>query len=168
MFASLLFALLMHPVHETITEIDWNAETGKLEVAIRLHALDEQWIRRQHDREMSVEDVATAYIKKHVRVNVDADADADTATPLRDEYHWVGREEDGAHVWWYCEIKPENKTEPSSLRQTMLFEHEKNYVNRVVYLSRKPKLAQSLTIAKPVMDLTAHPDASSEEKSTPR
>ena len=153
MITFLLFVALLHPVHETVTEVEWNVETGRLEVAVRLHALDEQWIRRQHDREADVEDVAMAYAKKHVRLNIDAD----TATPTQDEYHWVGREEDGAQVWWYLEIVLVGGQEPKSLRQTMLFEHEKSYINRVVYLSREPKLAQSLSIAKPVIDLINKP-----------
>ena len=153
MLALLFFATVLHPVHETVTEVEWNVETGRLEVAVRLHALDEQWIRRQQDREANVEDVAMAYVKKHIRLNVDAD----TTSPSRDVYHWVGREEDGAQVWWYFEVTPANGEEPKSLRQTMLFEHEKSYINRVVYLSREPKLAQSLSIAKPVIDLINKP-----------
>ncbi len=155
MLAILLFCVLLHPVHETVTEAEWNVETGRLEVAVRLHALDEQWIRRQRDRETDVEDVAMAYVKKHIRLNMDADTD----TLTRDEYRWVGREEDGAQVWWYVEITPIDGQEPKSLRQTMLFENEKSYINRVVYLSREPKLAQSLTIAKPVIDLSIKPAA---------
>ena len=40
-------AFILHPVHETIAEIEWNNETQRLEVAVRLDAIDDQWIRRE-------------------------------------------------------------------------------------------------------------------------
>ncbi len=35
----------MHPVHETVTEVQWNFKTHRMEVAVRLAAEDERWIR---------------------------------------------------------------------------------------------------------------------------
>lgn len=40
-------AFILHPVHETIAEIEWNNESQRLEVAVRLDAIDDQWIRRE-------------------------------------------------------------------------------------------------------------------------
>lgn len=160
MIAILLLTALLHPVHETVSEVEWNPQTHRLEVAVRLHVLDEQWIRRQADREADLKDVATAYVKKHFRVGADAAATETNVT--KDTYHWIGREEDGSHVWWYIEIEPVEHTEPRFLRVTMLFEHENSYVNRIVVLSRLPKLAQTLTIARPKMDLS--PQANQDEK----
>lgn len=43
----LLTFLVVHPVHETISEIEWNDDTKRLEVAMRVDAIDDQWIRKQ-------------------------------------------------------------------------------------------------------------------------
>ncbi len=168
----LLFAVLLHPVHETVSELDWNAETHRLEVAIRLHSLDEQWIRRQADREAELSDVALAYVTTHLRVAATREAVESEVKIKRDQsvmgaantVHWIGREEDGSHVWWYVEIEPRDAKEPSFLRSTLLFDHERTYVNRVVILSRVPKFAKTLTIGRPTLDL--RPAANQDEPPT--
>ncbi len=160
MIAILLMTALLHPVHETVSEVEWNPQSKRLEVAIRMHVLDEQWIRRQADREADVSDVAIAYVKKCVRVG--SGPESTTTEKTRDTYHWIGREEDDAYVWWYVEIEPADESEPRFLRHSMLFDHHPGYVNRVVVLSRLPKLAQTLTIARPTMDLS--PQAIKHEK----
>lgn len=48
----LLTTLLLHPVHETIAEIEWNAKTKRLEVALRLDSVDDDWIRMEVARSM--------------------------------------------------------------------------------------------------------------------
>ena len=50
---ALFTTLLVHPVHETIAEIEWNDETKRLEVALRLDAIDDQWIRMNKSRILS-------------------------------------------------------------------------------------------------------------------
>lgn len=47
----ILTAFLLHPVHETIAEVEWNAETKRLEVALRLDVVDAEWIRRRITQE---------------------------------------------------------------------------------------------------------------------
>ena len=43
----ILFSALLHPVHETVAEVEWNADTNRIEVALRLDALDEQWLAKK-------------------------------------------------------------------------------------------------------------------------
>ncbi len=153
----LLFALaLLHPVHETVTEIEWNAQSKKLEVAIRLHVLDEQWIRRQSDRDSDVSDCAIAYLRKHFLLNVDSkrDSNADAETKNGDSYRWIGRQEEGSHVWWYVEIDPRDKMPPKSLSNTMLFNHDTNYQHRILVHGTLPKVAMTHTIGKPTVEIT--------------
>lgn len=150
-----MLAVLVHPVHETVSEIEWNGDKSHLELAVRLHALDEQWIRRQYDRDASIETIAIDYVRKNVRLNVaGSTSSAMRAADLPlDTYRWVGRQEEGAHVWWFLEIAPHDRQPPRTLRHSMLFERETSYVNRVVVLGRSPKRAATLTIARPVMRL---------------
>ena len=70
MFAVLTFAALLHPVHETVSELEWNAKTGRLEVALRLDALDEQWLREQTDgRASDVAGWVLPYLRQKFRIS---------------------------------------------------------------------------------------------------
>ncbi len=51
----LLIALLLHPVHETISEVEWNPVTRRLEVALRLDVMDAQWLGKRVSRAERVE-----------------------------------------------------------------------------------------------------------------
>jgi hypothetical protein len=150
----LLCCALFHPIHETVSEVQWNTESLRFEVAIRLHGLDEQWIRRQAESRQSVEVTALAYLRKHFRID-----DAATSTkPSTDTYHWIGREEEWPHVWWYFEINPRSSMPPTRVRQTMLFEHDRNYRHRVVDLSSTPNRAGTAKYDASIVRLDA-PDA---------
>ena len=48
MYFSLLCLMLVHPVHETVAEIEWNPKTHRMEVALRLDVLDAQWLAKKH------------------------------------------------------------------------------------------------------------------------
>ncbi|MEM9645331.1 MAG: hypothetical protein AAF989_10080 [Planctomycetota bacterium] len=46
MLTQLLFAVLLHPIHATHAEMEWNQESQRVEVALRLDPIDEQKIDR--------------------------------------------------------------------------------------------------------------------------
>jgi hypothetical protein len=145
MIALLLTAVLMHPVHETLAEVEWNDQTGRLEVALRLHSLDEQWLRKQNSRKRTDRVWTTEYVQRNFRV---------TPLPKKREldlakYTWIGRQQDGAHVWWYFEIECPDKAKPKWIEQRTLFERQDNYTNRVLIMNEKPKRSMSLTRKRP-------------------
>ncbi len=142
----LLLAVLLHPVHETVAEVEWNSETGRLEVALRLSVLDEQWIGRQAGSKESVEVWAKKYLQSRFRIDPNAGDDAKKRSA---KYHWVGRQQQGSHVWWYFEIEPREQQRPSVISQKMLFDRNEGYVNRVVLLTKKTRRAVTLTAEKP-------------------
>ncbi|MDA9856756.1 hypothetical protein N9D23_01425 [Rubripirellula sp.] len=141
MFSSILLAALLHPSHETFSELEWNPETGHLEVAMRLDVLDEQWLKRKLQGEQASKDWIIQYLQKKYRTTAPpGEKKADSAT-----YHWIGREEDGSHVWWYFEIEPRDHQKPTWIDVRVLFEREKNYTHQVVQLDKKPRRSLMLT-----------------------
>ncbi|MEM8670787.1 MAG: DUF6702 family protein [Planctomycetota bacterium] len=144
MFGLLLTALLVHPSHESFSEVEWNAETGRLEVALRFDSLDEQWLRRQRKNQTLTSDWPLKYVQSNYRM---AEL-PDKGKPDSTQYRWVGREEDGPHVWWYFEIEPADGQPPQWLDVRVLFEREKNYTHQFVRLDLKPRYSKILTVLK--------------------
>lgn len=139
----------MHPVHETVSEIEWNDETHRLEVALRLDQLDEQWLENRLSRQRPTEAWAIEYLKEKFRIRERDDArQPDTAS-----YHWVGREAKGPHVWWFFEIAPTDQREAEWIEQQMLFEREPNYVHRVLILGSPTKRSLNLHSRRPKANL---------------
>ncbi len=145
MIAWLLAAAIMHPVHATLSEVEWNQTTNRLEVAIRLDSQDEQWLRRRYGKDREESDWMIGYVRQRVRISEAPQADD------RDEsrYHWIGRQEDGAHVWWYIEIDSPGNDPPTWIEQRMLLEREDNYSHRVLILNTDPKRSLTLTQKQP-------------------
>ena len=145
----LIYAALLHPVHETVSEIEWNEKSHRLEVALRLDVLDEQWLRRQLGTNAKVDDWAIRYLQKTFRVA----PLPEKGQPDPTRYHWIGRDAEGSHAWWYFEIEPLDRSRPKSIQQRMLFEKEDNFVNRILVLGQVPRRSLVLTIGRPRADL---------------
>ena len=141
MMMILLVAALVHPVHETLAEVEWNPETKRLEVAVRLDALDEQWLRGRVGRRGDVSKWAVGYLRQRFRV---ADRPAKNE-PDSTTYHWVGRAEEGAHRWWYFEIETEDRKRPRWVEQRMLLDREERYLHTVLFLHDKRPRSVTLT-----------------------
>ena len=139
----LLASLLLHPVHETVAEIEWNPQSKRLEVALRLDVLDEQWLRKRNRRgESDGMKWASRYLRQHFRIAaLPKEAQRDST-----DYHWVGREEEGSHVWWFFEIEPGDQKRPEWIEQRMLLEREENYTHQILILDQVPRRSLTLTI----------------------
>jgi hypothetical protein len=149
--AVLAHPVLAHPVHETVAEIEWNAGSGRLEVALRLDADDERWIREAMDADVDavVSDWALPYLKKRLRItNVPQSAlPAEASIPKRDPttYHWIGRDREGPYVWWYFEIAPADGTRPDGIDHNVLYDREPDFLHRVLILGKTPPDAINVT-----------------------
>lgn len=146
MYLSLLYLMLVHPVHETVAEIEWNPKTHKMEVALRLDILDEQWLAKQVSKANSetAKNWRLDYLQQRFRVT----SPAKNGRPLTSSYHWIGRQQKGPHVWWFFEIEPTNKNKPDWIQQRMLEEREPNYTHRVLILGSPGKRSLNLTTRK--------------------
>jgi hypothetical protein len=143
-----LAAMLLHPVHESVAEVEWNPQTARLEVALRLSVLDEQWIERKYKSDQPAV-WAIDYLRRHVRVGPDTRLTKPADQPAA-KYHWVGREQRGSHVWWFFEIEPRGRTRPAVIEQRMLLDRDENYANRVVVLGQEKRQAVTLTVQTPL------------------
>jgi hypothetical protein len=131
--------LLMHPVHATVCEMQWNPQTHRLEVALRLDLLDEQWIEKRHAGKQTPADETwrARYLKDHLWFDPDRQQTAPggwSGRPL----HWVGRKEEGAFAWWFFEVGGEDHDPPREVRTRVLFDRHQDYLHRVVVLSSRP------------------------------
>ena len=174
-----LSVALLHPVHETVAEVEWNEESNRLEVALRLDALDEQWLRKRAGAGGNDSKWAIEYLQRHFRVTdaktiddariaaakteVSTTSGAARAKPGSTAiYHWIGREEKGAYAWWYFEIEPVDHRRPQWIDVRLLWERNENYVNRILVLGHKARRAVALTIQRPRAPLV---DAAHEQPS---
>jgi hypothetical protein len=144
MYFSLLCLMLVHPVHETVAEIEWNSKTGRMEVALRLDVLDAQWLESQTAQTGTPSDWRLKYLKKKFRFT----KPAGVGQPLTSSYHWIGREQKGAHVWWFFEIEPTDGNKPQWIQQSMLDDREPNYTHRILILGKPGKRSLNLTTRK--------------------
>lgn len=116
-----------------------------MEIALRLDVLDEQWLRRKLGGKPDSYEWVVGYLRDHYRIAERAKENRpDTTT-----YHWVGREVDGAHVWWYFEIEPKDKSRPSWIEVRVLLEREKNYTHQILQLDTKPRRSMTLSAERP-------------------
>ena len=162
-----MVAIALHPVHETFAEIEWNRDTRRLEVALRLDVLDEQWLaRRAGDPPRSVPEWAIDYLRQRFRVAERPEKDRSDPTT----YRWIGRDEQGAHVWWYFEIEPADGKRPSWIDHRVLLERADTHTNRILILDHQPARSQILTIERPRANLnqaTNEPDDVLSESTAP-
>ncbi|SMP74408.1 hypothetical protein SAMN06265222_117124 [Neorhodopirellula lusitana] len=124
----LLSSMMLHPAAESLAEIQWNAQTQRIEVALRLRAADEQHFIRSvsaRDVESLMEDgdafekLAISILKRRIGFgNLPDMKKAKQSAPVAAQYHWVGRRTEGGHVWWFFEFEsPEGR--PSHVRCTL-------------------------------------------------
>ncbi|WP_443217396.1 DUF6702 family protein [Rhodopirellula sp. P2] len=157
----LLGGMLLHPTQETLCELQWNPETERIEIAFRLTLGDEERLlkeaestltklRARHsasdpksevDSQSAAEGKAALQRKpqqlafgRHMTfANDDACLPAATVANAA-KYRWVGRREEGIHVWWFAEymvgsddaseIKP-----PSHVRCDLFVDRAQNTVH---------------------------------------
>lgn len=127
----LLSHVMMHPASETLAELQFNATTGRVEVALRLTLTDEHRVldqrtgrqdgppsRRLTDED-DLSDRAIAAIGKRLRFGTRGDVErTGSSDPNRSDSPasgssgvatapvviWVGRQTEGGHVWWFFEV----------------------------------------------------------------
>ena len=144
MYTSFLFLLLMHPVHATVAEIQWNPTTRRMEVALGLDALDAQWLSKQAVAAKRGKSWRLAYLRQKFRITDTVGAGQSETS----SYHWIGREQKGARVWWFFEIEPVDARKPQWIQQRILNDREPNYTHRILILGESGKRSLNLSSQK--------------------
>ena len=110
---------MAHPCHVSFAEVEWNAKTGKLEVALKLDPDDlEQAVRRHCGKRISIDHADSAaviedYIFKNFTIAAPRPTtEAKDATSLvsarpkiaKKRFQWIGSEINEKTAWLYFEI----------------------------------------------------------------
>ena len=146
-----------HPFHVTIAEVEYNPETQRFEVALRVDPLDLQQALakrlKQPERDLEqiekLEDHLKGYVADHFRI-----VPANGSAPAK-ALEWVGHEIDVKTAWLYFEITPPDRVDPNScaLIQTMFQEIEPTYLHTVNYSHGKLRATLRLTYEQPRVPL---------------
>lgn len=182
-----LSGMLLHPTQETLCELQWNQETKRIEIAFRLSLADEERLIKE----------AEVALSKSGQHGAEKPADQQSAEPLKPQqlafgrhmtfgnddaclpapafanaakYRWVGRREEGIHVWWFAEhtVSKTNATElkpPSHVRCDLFVDKERNtahpgghgphdaFQNTFVILGHPVPVSAVITPREPVAEL---------------
>lgn len=132
-------AVLLHHVHQTYGEIEWNAESRRLEVALRLDARDEELMLKEASKDATRNAKQApaikqrSYLANHFRVEDFRERSA----PVK-RYHWIGREEKSGFVWWYFEMSSSDGRRPNRLMNRLLLDQDDRYRNHIRVLDADP------------------------------
>ena len=133
--------ILCHPVHETVSEVQWNEQSKRVEVALRLDILDEQWLKKQFGDtadNAADEDWQGKLLATQVLFDPREGKRAEsTVSGLA--IRWIGRKEEGGHVWWFFEAFSQNGKPPKSIQMRLLFDRDPSYQHRIIVLESTAK-----------------------------
>jgi len=149
--ATMLFALTLatasaraHPFHVSLAEAEWNAKTGQLEVALKVHATDLEKALRRHsgkpidlDKSPEADRRIIAYLKHVFRVL------SPQGRPCA--IKWVGKEVTLKSAWLYFEIPLPKGIEGVRFSNQIFFELLSNQVNTVNFKQGRRKLTLRFT-----------------------
>jgi len=140
---ALLFGLTAgrpaHPVHTSVTQMQYNATDKTFEVSLRVFTddLEEALTKENNNQRVRLNDkdannpLVERYIRKHFGLA--------NASRQRKPFRYLGKEQEMDATWIYVEVPYNEPVEGSILQQSLLtelFDDQVNLVN-VSYLSQK-------------------------------
>lgn len=97
-------ATAAHPAHSSLTEIEWNADSGNFEVAMKLSIPDlEDAISAEDQRRFRIRDDESTeqriskYLQKHFALT--------SGTSVKVQQKWIGMELELHEAWFYFELQ---------------------------------------------------------------
>ncbi len=128
-----------HPFHTSLAEVEWNPQTQRIEVAIRIDAGDfERALRRMTGRQIILErlDELDKLAERYLRSRMEWRSAADGRAM---KWHWVGSELQTRFVWVYFEIAVPPSTTSVRITQRLLCEIDPSQINMTVFRSSKSR-----------------------------
>jgi hypothetical protein len=133
-----------HPFHVSVAEAEWNAETKRLEVAMRVAPEDlESALTNRAETKVKLEESEdvdqqiTDYLNAHFTLRTPKAEDDEEAKPL--ELHWLGKEISTKSAWLYFEIEAPDGVAGLELTNSMFVQEEETQINTVVVREGKQK-----------------------------
>lgn len=132
-----------HPFHVSVAEAEWNAETRRLEVALRLAPEDlEAALSQRSDTKVRLEDseqvdaMIVDYLNAHFSLRKTNEEEEPRPLALK----WIGKEVSTKSAWLYFEIDAPDGVAGLELRNDLLVDHEETQINTVVLREGQRKL----------------------------
>lgn len=167
-----LTAAQAHPFHISVAEMEWNTESKRAEVSLKLHAVDfERALSALAGRKIRLEDEAfphwaTRYLSQHFflthATSVDpasssgSEAGSEVKEPARrSKLHFVGHELDDNWLWLYFELLPQPALEQFALVNTVLFDVLSDQINTLTVRHNRRKYALRTNHGTPMCTLQA-------------
>lgn len=145
--AMFISAVTVHDFHASITQIDVNAESKRLEVAVKLFTNDieaaiqplgqlplQLGTAKENERTTTL---LSAYLTKHLAVHADAQ-------PVALKY--IGKETEADATWCYFESEPMGSFSALTVTNTLLLAQFDDQVN-IIHLNRHNRKQAKLTNA---------------------
>ena len=134
---------ISHPIHSSIAEAEWNPDSQRFEVALKLNGLElEHELSALENRSINVETTPNAeeIVCKYVTGRLSITTGTHTGCRL----HWVGMDVEIKDVWLYFELQPvisdASDNEGRSLSAAVNTSGSKDRLDGAS--SRTPKIAQ--------------------------
>lgn len=139
-----------HPFYASIAEMEWNRETGCLEVAVRLDPEDLEAALRMScgrrivlEKEPKLDELLATYTQKSFFVRPRLSENGRKQNPVK--LKWVGHELTPTYVWIYFELPLPDGTRAIDIRQVMFVEVAPQQVNTVTVRFGKRFLSVNCT-----------------------
>ena len=128
-----------HPIHNSLTEMEWNPKTSAFEVAVGLWPDDLENALSKHsgeavkiDEAENLDELLSDYLQARFKLS------DEKAKPIK--FRWVGHEIGRRKVWVYMEFSTKSDPEKCVLQNTLLHEIFDDQVN-LVNLNREKQHA---------------------------
>lgn len=153
---SIALALVLHPMHVSVTEIEFDEKSKALEMTMRIFADDlETTMRKRFNRptldimsppqDLTIDQMMSAYITEHYKISLDNKIQRP---------HYLGHERDGDAFVFYIEVTGVKKWKTITITNDVLHEMFDDQSNMVHVTVRGQIKSLRLTKAAPQDKLT--------------
>lgn len=131
-----LMSMILHPALTTSVEIELDADSGKLEVAVYFKPRDlEAALTAEHgrtvrlDKDAKIDSLIESYVDDHFDLILKDGAEA--------TFTWVGQESELRDTWVYFELDVKGSLQDCSIRNTLLEGLGTEYISTVTLAKAK-------------------------------
>jgi hypothetical protein len=151
MLINLMLALFLHPIHVSVTEIEYSEKNKSLQITTRIFIDDlELSIRKQTGKESldllepgagtTTDQLVSAYLKEHFKVSIDG-------KPV--QYKYLASEIEEPAIVCYLEIENVKKLKTITVTNTVIQETHDDQSNLVHITYKSPVKSYRLVREKP-------------------
>ncbi len=150
---------LLHPGHSTRVEVQWNGESERIELAIRIdHGDLEAALRKRLGRVVRIEALTDQQAQQWIAPYLHDTLRLDGSKLTAEQFTWVGWERKQISSWIYTELKPEQPAATQLSLQILTLLEVEPELNHVVTLRQgEQQESRVLSKEKPVIVITTAP-----------